>query len=167
VNFDWSTIIKPTGIPVSSERLELFEGQLGCRLPQDYRAFILDYNGGKVTVDQGIQVPQLSCEVFVRNLLPLSKASPSLGVIEARDIQSRHRLCLRQALEIADDGGTGFFYLILQRPKRGAVYFVYKDDRPMLEGDWYSSTVRIPECMAHVSPSFDALGEAVLGSREW
>jgi hypothetical protein len=165
MEFDWSSVIRPSGISISFEQLRLFEAELGCTLPEDYRAFLLRFNGGQIVVDHSINVPELTCAVCVRTVLALTKANPWLGVIEARDVQSRHRLCLRQSLEIADDGGPGLFYLLLEGSQRGAVYFVYKDGRPMLEGDWYSSTVRIPDCMVRISQSFDSLGQAICGAR--
>ena len=80
-------------------------------------------------------------------------------------MQEELRLCLRQALRIGGDMGTGFFYLVLAGDETGAVYYSFKDDIPMLEGDWYSRDVVIPECLVKVSASFNALGPMILVNR--
>jgi len=160
--FDWSSVVKPRGIPATPHELGRFEDVLGFALPNDYRRFLLTTNGGKILPEHEIRVPALACSIFVNYLLPLSDKSPFLGVTEARKIQTKQRLCLRQALEIGDDMGTGFYYLILDGERKGAVYFVFKDDMPMREGDWYSRKVYIPERMVMISQSFDALGRTVM-----
>lgn len=131
-------------------------------MPDDYRAFLLALNGGKVFVDHEIHVPELSCDVFLNCLWPVTDKSPSLGIMEGRDIQVRHRLGLRQSVRIGDDMGTGFFFLILDEKERGAVYFGFKDDLPMREGDWYSATICIPDCMVRISSTFTEFGKTIL-----
>jgi hypothetical protein len=163
MNFDWSRVVNPSGPSVRPEQLEEFEAVLGFDLPKDYRNFLLKFNGGKVVVDHDIEVRELPFELGVHYLLPLTASSPSMGVIETRDIQVRHRLCSRQVLEIADDMGTGCYYLVLAGENRGAVYFIWNEDRPMLSpADWDSWEVRIPSDMVEISSTFDALGQLIL-----
>ena len=164
MGFPWTSIIKPSGYPISVEQLDAFEKELGYSLPADYREFLLTLNGGKILVDHEIHVPELTGDIFVNYLLPLSAKSPFLGVKEGRELQVKNRLWLRQAVEIGDNMGTGFFFLILNGTDRGAVYFAYKDDVLMLEGDWYLDEVRIPVCMAKISNTFDELGEIICRS---
>jgi len=143
--FDWSSILKPTGIALESQRLLTFEKDLGFKLPDDYKAFLEETNGGKVLVDHEIEIPQLDSISYVNCLWPLTKEQPSMGIIEGREIQVAHRQGLRQAIGIGDDCGTGFFFLILDGDDTGAVYFSFKDDLPWIEGDWFSTAVRIPD----------------------
>lgn len=162
MKFDWSSHLKPSGSLPSLSQLQLFEADLGFFLPDDYREFLLTLNGGKVLVDHDIFVSELYCDVSLNCLWPLTKESPSLGILEARDVQVRQRLALRQAIRIGDDMGTGFFFLILDGKEKGSVYFGFKDDLPMREGDWYSTEVCIPDCMVKISQTFSDLGRTIV-----
>lgn len=165
MNFEWSQVVQPNSERVSIETIDRFEKSVGFAFPDDYRQFMLEFNGGKVTVEHDIHVPDFSCDVYVTDFLPLTKECPSLGIREAREIQEGSRLCLRQMIRIADDFGTGFFYLLLSGEQAGAVYFAFKDELPILEGDWYSDQIVIPESVVKVSSSFNALGQAILENR--
>ncbi len=62
--------------------------------------------------------------------------------------------------------GTGFFYLILDGPEKGAVYFTYKDDRELLsEREWNAEEVIIPSTMVKIASSFTELGQSIWDSR--
>ncbi len=166
MDFDWSYVVRPSGTSVRSEELLRFEEALGFDLPDDYRNFLLTFNGGEVVVEHDIWVPEVPFELGVDHFSPFTAPSPFLGVVEARDLQVRHRLCLRQALSIGDDGGTGEYYLVLAGEKRGAVFFTWLDDRPRLSpSDWETWEVRIPSDMVEISPTFDTLGQSILDGR--
>ena len=130
MSFDWAQVIRPCLVKPTAAELDGFEEAIGFALPIDYRDFMLAFNGGTVLVEHDIHVPALSCEVFVSNFLPLTEERPSLGLVEARLMQEELRLCLRQALRIGGDMGTGFFYLLLAGDETGAVYYGFKDDIP-------------------------------------
>src|SRR5205809_5753121 len=100
MGFDWTCVVTTSGIRVHSEDLHRFEEAIGFDLPDDYRSFLLKFNGGEVIVDHDIRLPGIAFNIGVNYLFPLTAPSPFMGIIEARDIQVRHRLCLRQALEI-------------------------------------------------------------------
>ncbi len=160
--FNWSSILNPSGRKIDLSELRQFEAILGSILPDDYRAFLLALNGGHVFIDHEIHVPELSSDTFLNCLWPLTAESPSLGIKEAHDIQVKQRLGLRQAVRIGDDMGTGFFFLILDGNERGAVYFSFKDDLALREGDWYSTKVCIPRCLAKISQTFTQFGKKIL-----
>lgn len=62
--------------------------------------------------------------------------------------------------------GTGFFYLVLAGPERGAVFYTYKDDREMLSVDaWSAVEVSIPSSMVKVASSFTDLGQSIWDNR--
>jgi hypothetical protein len=164
----WERIVHPSGVTVSSIEVEQFEAELGFPLPEDYRNFILTLNGGKVSIDHDIPVEGLFGAAFVHYLYPFSKPSPFLGIKEARKQQECSRLCLRQAIEIGDDMGTGAYYIILDGPQRGAIYFIFNEARESLSQDqWDAPQVRIPRDMILVAPDFDSLGEAILANAKW
>jgi len=167
MDFDWSTLVSRNAKSANNEDLQRFEAELGFELPEDYREFLLAFNGGRVFLDHDINLLQPPYDgLLVNYFLPLSAPSPFMGIIEVRDLQVRFRLCLRQALQIADDMGTGFYYLILAGEKRGAVYFIWKDGMPMLpQSDWEAWEAVIPSEMVELSPTFDALGQIILDHR--
>jgi hypothetical protein len=163
--FNWKSIVEPSGSLVVADQLNAFEAELGFVLPDDYRAFLLSVNGGNVLVDHDIYSPELSCDVGVNYLWPLTAKHPFIGIKESRDLQTKNRIALRQATKIGDDMGTGFFFLMLDGPERGAIYFSFKDDLPMLEGDWYSKDVRIPDGMVRICSTFDDLGRLIVENK--
>jgi SMI1 / KNR4 family (SUKH-1) len=159
----WHDLIKPSGRPISLKDIEAFEADIGYTFPDDYRQFLLAYNGGTVVFEHDIPIPDMpGGGVFVKYLWALSVASPSLGVKESRAIQTIYRQCLRQAVIIGDDWGTGYFFLILDGVERGAVYFIYKDGMPQLsEEEWESWEIHIPEDMVKITSDFDSLAELI------
>jgi hypothetical protein len=166
LEFDWSNIIRRNPQSISAKDLREFETNIGFDLPQDYRDFLLRFNGGQVLIDHEIRVVQSPFALGVNYFLPFTAPSPSMGIVETRDIQERHHLCLRQAIEVADDMGTGCYYLMLAGESRGAVYFVWRDERPILSNsDWENWEVIIPTEMFEVSPSFDTFGKFICLSR--
>lgn len=166
--FDWNQLIKPSGYSATREEIVQFESELGFGLPDDYRGFLLEYNGGEVTCDHEL-VPsglEAGSDFAVSMLDQLSEADPGIGVRERRELQTHSRLCLRQAICIGDDMGTGFFYLILDSPEKGAVYFTYKDDRELLsERKWNAEEIIIPSTMVKIASSFTELGQSIWDSR--
>ena len=108
--FDWSSIVARSGSTTRMDEIHRFEQDVGFDLPADYKEFLLNLNGGEVTVEHDISIPGVPFELGVNYLLPLSAKTPFVGIIEARRIQAANRLCSRHVIEIADDGGTGFYY---------------------------------------------------------
>jgi hypothetical protein len=161
---EWSLILKPTGIPIRAEEIVAFEADLGVPLANDYRAFLLSFNGGKVVADHVIHLPTFPWPIAIHNLWALSVPTPSLGIVEARKLQLMHRLCVREALTIGDDGGTGCFYLVVAGPQKGAVFFVFKEDQIDCVEDWLNPADEIPRAMAKVSDTFDGLAKMIRDS---
>ena len=161
--FNWRKVVTPSGIPVSLNAIRGFEDEMGFRLPSDYVAFLVNINGGKVSLDHDIRLPQLMCSVYVEYLYPVSASAPFVGILEARRTQAAMRLCLSESIEIGGDGGTGFFFLLLDGPKRGTVHYIFKDDLACL-GDsvWTGHATDTPAEMTPVSSCFDALGETIV-----
>lgn len=166
--FDWSQVIKPSGAPATKGEIIQFEQELGFGLPDDYWEFLLEYNGGRVICEHEL-VPygiEPGNGVEVSFLYQLSTASPGIGVRESRALQTCTRLCLRQATCIGDDMGTGFYYLLLDGPERGSIFFTYKDDREMLtEHAWGAVEMNIPSTMVKIASSFTDLGQSIWDGR--
>lgn len=164
----WQRVLRPSGAEVFERDVEQFEAELGFSLPEDYRNFMLSFNGGRVLVDHDIQIEGLFGGAFVHYLYPLSKPGFSPSIKQARKEQECSRFCLRQAIEIGNDMGPGAYYIILDGPQRGAVYFIFNEDRESLsDKQWNATRVRIPQDMILVAPDFDSLGEAILANAKW
>lgn len=166
MNVDWPKLLQPPTEKVGLKTLSQFEERIGFTLPPDYREFLATWNGGKVIIENSVYVAELSCEVSIEYLLPFSKSSPSLGVLEARDLQEANRWGPRHLLRIGDDLGTGFFFLALAGEQSGSIYFAFKDDIPFLEGDWFSQKLLLPACFGRVALDFNSLGQLILSYRD-
>ena len=160
---DYAVIVRGTPPLPSSAQLRAFEKELGFTLPNDYFQFLLATNGGKVTREHQIPLQALGEDTCVDYFYPLSVASPSIGLIERRQIQMTFRQGLRPSLIIGDDMGPGVFFLVLAGQQKGSVCFCFKDEIPTCECDWYTEAIRIPEEMEIVCDSFSGLCKLILG----
>jgi hypothetical protein len=163
MNGCWADIIAANETKIVASELRVFQENIGYQLPEDYVEFLLNFNGGRVTREHEIFVTKISCHVGVDYFYPLSAPSPFLGIMEARDLQMRNRMAIRQALEVAHDMGTGHYYLMLDGEQKGAVFFVWTDDRVMLSAEeWESWEVLIPPEMIRIAASFDELVQMII-----
>lgn len=166
MSFDWSRIVQPSRTRSCAEDVQRFEEALGFPLPTDYREFLREFNGGTVILDHDIRVPEAGFGLRVAYFYPVAPPIGYMGIGEIRKLQALNRLCLRQAVSIGDDRGTGEYYLVLAGERSGTVLFIWLDDRPILtSSQWETSEINIPEDMVDVSPSFDDLGRLILDNR--
>ena len=142
----------------SASEITQFEYQIGYTLPDDYRVFMFDFNGGKVGIDHSIDF-ELGGDVLhggVDAMYPLIKQPKwSVAILETRKIQEIERMDTRSLLRIGDDGGTGFYYLSLSG---GGIYFCYKDDIECGRSDWENADAGDLEYMVKMSDSFSGFG---------
>ena len=163
----WPRILERRGVPITESEVAKFEYDLGFLLPADYRSVLLATNGGQVVVDHEIPVEGVP-GAFVHSLFAFSRPSPYVGIKEARRQQELDRFCPRQALAIANDMGTGEYYLMLVGGNKGAVYFLYHEDRESVsEVEWRSNQIQMPENMIKVASDFESLGELILAHSNW
>lgn len=154
---NWNDVIDPAGKCPQLTDVAQFERQVGFLLPNDYKKFLLEINGGKVKAPELI-LDDGNTEISMAYLFPFSADPPNRGVKEGRVWQVANKISLRQSIEIGDDMGTGFFYLILAGRYFGNVFFIYKDERPLLTDEvWSSNSVVIPETMIFIASSFSGL----------
>lgn len=147
----------------TQEEIRRFEADLGWSLPEDYRDFLLQFNGGSVFLEHDIPIEDLNCAIDLHYLLPLMTTPASIGVQEVRSTQEAERYWIRQLLEIGNDAGTGFDFLMLTGAASGSIYFSFKDDIQILAvADWLRRDIIIPETMVLVAKSFDEFGGLIL-----
>lgn len=164
----WRELIKVYAPPLERTRLAVFEQRIGCPLPSDYRAFILELNGGGILVDHSIPLPETSEEVGCRGLYRLLKETRQASVEEEWEFTHKHTdWGMPWALRIGDDGGTGFFLLAFRGQLAGSVFFAWKEDywrigpgREFLDGSHH------PDEYQFVCRPFDALRKLIWRFRE-
>jgi len=167
-NKPWRELIEPYAPPLEQTRLAVCEERLGCPLPADYRAFMLELNGAGVLVDHSIPLRESKEVVEVRGLFCLLKETRQASVEEEWEFTQSHTdWGMPWALRIGDDGGTGFFLLAHRREFAESVFFTWKEDywrigpgRDFLDGS------RHPDEYQFVCRPFDALRKLIWRFRE-
>ncbi len=112
--------LRDPSIYTSPDQLAMLESHLGFTLPQDYRAFLLDKNGGKV--EEGGVVRDIADGTKVTRIARfLSLSSTEFESIERcwKDLESR---VPEQHLPIAEDAG-GNVLLLNCMHEDGGVFF--------------------------------------------
>ena len=117
---------------LSREKLDEFERQIGTSLPEDYKTFLLHYNGGRPApsffwikpVDDGSEVFQF---------YGLHKGPAHLS-IETYAGKERYGIPATM-LPIGDDGVGNFICLDLSAVHFGEVYFLDHDIHPYHDPD--------------------------------
>ncbi len=124
-----------------------FEARLGCSLPDDYRKFLAEYNGGKPSPDviDVVGLPGESTDIQVFFGLDRSVASSGLDWnLQAMRGQIEERL-----LPIACDSGGRVFCLSLRDADRGSI--IYRDLAES-EVTYYRVASSFDELMRKVRP---------------
>jgi len=162
----WAGVLRPSGRECPIGLLQSFERDLGTSFPDDYRDFLITHNGGRVIVDHRIPLPEAGFDIQLCHLSPICVPSPGSGIIESRAHQVTDRSGVSRAIEIGDDGGTGFFMLSFRGIDRGSVYFAWKEDYWASASFGLGDDIPLPEEFVLVSPSFAALAQLILRHRE-
>ena len=121
------------GSHVTEEALVEFESKLGARLPNDYRRFLLDINGGRTGSEHcvfTIRLRKARTDETVLNALH-SLGDPD----EGRDLATRWRQerfwLPREVIPVGSDDFGGTIVVVIDGPLRGQVWFLNgADPRP-------------------------------------
>lgn len=155
---NWLNILAPSKLTCDHAALEKFESRLGRRLPGPYRKFLVAYNSGTIVVDHTLTASlyEEPVELAVMGVFSLAHSVETQNRWQLNDFGSD------SALPIADDGGTGFYFFLLDDRHWGQIYFSYKEDfwtTPRAE--WVSGSGRLPVCMVLVGKNFARLGKLI------
>jgi len=108
--------MKKTNTGVSTEAIDLFQGELGFELPSGYRKFLLQYNGGKFDAIFTCDVGEVMVDyMFGIGLQPNLDLRYWLKEFESDIIEN--------SLIIGADPGSGFFLLIVDFEDAGVYYY--------------------------------------------
>ena len=165
LGMNWQSIISSHQPPALLETLVAFERELEVILPSAYREFLLTCNGGQIVVEHTLEtrIDGYIEQTGVSSLYPLSlpNSALSLGVKEYRHRWHASKVGIETALAIGDDGGTGFFFIMLSQRFFGQIYFAYKDEFQSNSPDWQAGTEAMPDYMGLISRNFSELGELI------
>ena len=157
---NWLDVLLPEIVPCDQKAVKIFEDRLKRRLPEEYRDFVITFNGGNIIADHilEVRINGERTECAVGRIFPLNDS----GAIGAQERWLMNDTGSALALPIANDGGTGFYFLMLDDKHWGNIYFAYKDEffsTPSYEWDIKSN--KMPECMAFVAKNFGKFGELI------
>ncbi|MDI1313257.1 SMI1/KNR4 family protein [Prosthecobacter sp.] len=159
---NWLNILTPSKVSFELAVLVALEGRLLRRLPKEYRQFIVSLNGGMVCVEHALQtrIYDEPYELGVRHIFSLNDS----GVVDIQEGWRESNVGSDAVLPIADDGGTGFYFLLLDRVHWGQIYFSYKDEFFMTpSADWAAVSHGLPRCLGFVAKDFDQFGRMIEG----
>jgi hypothetical protein len=157
---NWLNILTPSKIRFELEVLAALERRLLGRLPEEYRRFVVSLNGGKVSVEHELKtmIYGEAYELGVVNIFPLN----DFGVVQIQEGWRESNVGSDAVLPIADDGGTGFYFLMLDHAHRGQIYFSYKDEFFMTPpAEWAAASNELPTCLGFVAKDFDQFGRLI------
>ncbi len=147
ISTSYGGMLRPRTEPASEARVAALEARLHCQLPEQYRSFLLTYNGGRVS-PAGF--------VFAERTGPytdsLVHALYSLYDGDLCNLQkallSRNGRMPDGVIPIGNDPGGNAICLVLTGDRRGQVWFWDHEREPETQPDWSN--------MDLIAPSFDA-----------
>lgn len=159
---NWLNILTPSKIRFELAVLVALERRLLRRLPKEYREFIVATNGGTVSVDHELKtmIYGEAYELGVTHIFPLNDS----GVVDIQEGWRESNVGSDIVLPIADDGGTGFYFLMLDNAHLGQIYFSYKDEFFMTPAaEWAAASNGLPTCLGFVAKDFAQFGRLIEG----
>jgi hypothetical protein len=111
------------GPPIEEADVATFEKQIGHSLPEDYRRFLLEVNGGRLA-DENISF----VDGVVNLLLSLGNEGYPVGDLLTRATRERRLLPNPDLLPIGWEDGGGPILLALEGEHRGEVWLEITDD---------------------------------------
>jgi SMI1 / KNR4 family (SUKH-1) len=129
---DWPAM-KERGPQVTEAAVTEFEAKLGATLPEDYRAFLLDVNGGQTARSHRVFTMRthkvLEDETVLNSLNSLDDPDDRFNI--ATRWEWARKWLPREVIPVGYDGLGGTVVLVITGPRRGQVWFLDgADPRP-------------------------------------
>lgn len=164
---NWQDVIRKVNPHLDLKDLDSFEVEVGAMLPEEYREFLVRFNGGAILFESEFPIPEPPYSAYLYSLWPLSEASPGLGIKESRCLDSGWASFNPAILGIGNDCGTGFWLIGLLGLLRGKLFYAYKED-------YWSATIcdecaagnKQPEGYGFVCNRFDELPPLIYKNRD-
>jgi len=112
-----------TGPRVTADDVRRYECKLGHELPEDYRQFLVDVNGGQPSLERSVFHLRKDRSIL-NNLLSLNDPDEGNDLATAQRLPAYSRNDFpKEALTIGYDAGGSRILLIVAGPHRGEVWF--------------------------------------------
>jgi hypothetical protein len=140
--------ITQRGAALTEADVAAVEQRLGVSFPDDYRAFLLQINGG---------VPRPG--KWVKQIFSLGSDVPPDASFEVAydNLKVRQERIPRRMIPVADDGGGNLYCISTTGTDRGVVYYWFHEDED--DEDAIGPDGRSDAAVKRFAPSFDALLE--------
>ncbi len=132
----WPPMVR-RGCEVTVDAVQRFERELGLEIPDDYRRFLLEVNGGRTARSHRVFVVQRRAsrqrdETVLNSLFSLDDSDDSRDLATAQKPYNPDAKLPDGLLEIGYDGMGGRIVLSLVGPHRGEVWYLDTGDpRPI------------------------------------
>lgn len=159
---NWLNILTPSKVRFELAVLAALEKRLLRRLPKDYREFVVSLNGGTIFVEHELKttIYGVTYELGVTHIFPLNES----GAVSIQEGWRESNVGSDAMLPIADDGGTGFYFLLLDTDHWGQIYFSYKDEFFMIPpAERAAVFTKLPACLGFVAKDFAQFGRLIEG----
>jgi hypothetical protein len=163
----WQDVINKVSPDLNQEDLEALEAEIRIELPEDYREFLIQFNGGVILYTSEFPISEPPHSAYLYCLWPLSQPFPGLGIKESRLMDIGEQCFNPAVLRIGDDCGSGFWFIGTLGAIRGKVFYAYKED-------YWSATIcdecaaghKHPEGYGFVCDRFDELPRLIYDHRD-
>lgn len=144
--------MRTAALPCPPQQLSDFEKEIGGRLPEDYKQFLMRHNGGFCEPKLGLLWSgELETFAFFDSLLPHAEDSGIRSVLSMlRGINPEH---VDGYIPIAGAFSGRYICLASQGPCAGAVFYTEFDYKVVFRGDLVPTNVH----MMPLAPSFTEL----------
>jgi hypothetical protein len=159
---DWPAMDE-RGPHVAEPAISAFEAELGTTLPEDYRAFLLDVNGGRTARSHRVFTMRMrkvrEDETVLNSLNSLNDPDTQFDL--ATQWRWERQWLPREVIPVGYDGFGGTVVVVVAGPRRGQVWFLDGAD-PRSEGsnprvEWFEQR--------DVSKVADSFREFMVGLR--
>jgi cell wall assembly regulator SMI1 len=135
--------------PITEDDIKVFERENNIILPNDYKKFLIEYNGGE-PLSSLFKLNRELGTIVINNLYGLNTKEKYDDIIKA--MQTYSNRISNQFIPIGDDPGGDQIVLGISGDFKGKVYFW--DHNTELENDVFTEN-ELPENMYFLADSFD------------
>lgn len=134
--------MKSRGPRLSESQLRAVEQELGVRLPEDYRKFMLEFNGGRPVPEDAFDVPQCDQSSGVNRFCPIDENDANGLLTKRMHLDGR---IPPNMLVIAGAACGDLVLLTIQGDDAGSVFYWDHEDELASGPPLYANTYRVAD----------------------